>query len=147
MAKKGVKTGPRVAVSWGAKKVKTKTGTKTIPAVSFVSQHVLTITGLKEYKFKATLNLNKDKKGRLRIAAQGVTRSASRYVLIWNGELSPKSKQKVWHRVPIPAGISLARASTQLQAGKKVVEVRFPSTLPGRNAKLKDASGARGAGK
>jgi hypothetical protein len=141
--KKGVK-GRRVAVSWGSV-TRTIKGKKTkVPALSLVKESVIALTGLKPFKQTAALKLTKDKKGRTRIAAPGLTRSATRHVLVWTGEYGKgKSKQKVWHRVPLPTGISLAVASKQLQGGKKVVEVRTPSTLPGRSAILKAAPAAK----
>lgn len=142
-AKKGVK-GRRVAVSWGSV-TRTIKGKKTkVPALSLVKESVIALTGLKPFKQTAALKLTKDKKGRTRIASQGLTRSASRHVLVWCGEYGGgKSKAKKWHRVPLPTGISLAVASKQLQGGKKVVEVRTPSTLPGQTAKLKAAPAAK----
>jgi hypothetical protein len=141
-AKKGIK-GRRVAVSWGAV-TRTIKGKKTkVPALSLVKESVITVTGLKPFKQTAALKLTKDKKGRTRIASQGLTRTASRYVLAWAGEYGGKKKAKKWHRIPIPAGISLANAAKQLQGGKKVVEVKFPSTLPGQTAKLKAAPAAK----
>jgi hypothetical protein len=85
---KGTKLGPRVAVSWGSKKIKVKGKTVTVPLVSMMSESVFKRTKLQEYKFAATLKITKDKKGKERIASQGVTRSATKYVLAWFGDLS-----------------------------------------------------------
>jgi hypothetical protein len=138
MAGKGKKTGPRVAVSWGSTKVKVKGRTETISLISMMSESVFKRTGLQAYKGATTLKITKDKKGRQRIAAQGITRSASKYVLVWFGDVSTKTKQKKWHRVPVPARVSLATAAKRLQAGKgSAVEVRFPSTPASRKAVLK----------
>jgi hypothetical protein len=141
---KGTKLGPRVAVSWGNKKVKVKGKTVTVPLVSMMSESVFKRTKLQEYKFAATLKITKDKKGKERIASQGVTRSASNYVLAWFGDLSLKSKQKKWHRIQVPAGVSLTLASKRLQAAKGgTVEVKLPSTPAGRQARLKNPNKGR----
>jgi hypothetical protein len=138
-SRKGVKLGRRVAVSWGSKKIKVKGRQVVVPLVSMMAESVFARTKLKEFKFATTLKITKDKKGKERIASQGVTRSASRYVLAWFGETSPKSKQKVWHRIPVPSGVSLTLASKRLQAAKgSTIEVRWPSTQSGRQARLKD---------
>jgi hypothetical protein len=138
MAKKGQKLGRRVAVSWGSAKIKVKGRTAMVPLISMMVESVFKRTGLQEFKGATTLKITKDKKGRQRIAAQGITRSASRYVLVWFGDLSTKTKQKKWHRVPIPPRVSLATAAKRLQVGKgSVLEVRLPSTQTGRQAVLK----------
>lgn len=145
--KKGAATGPRIPVSWGTVTRTIKGKKKKIPAISLIQESVFSRTGLKEYKFGDSLKLTKDKKGRQRIAAQGITRTGARYVLVWFGDLSVKTKNKIWHRVPIPSGISLAKVAKQLQGGKKVVELKFPSTPTGRNPRLKNANVGRGARK
>jgi hypothetical protein len=143
--KKGAASGPRIPVSWGTTTRTIKGQKKKVPAISLIQESVFKRTGLKEYKFGDNLKLTKDKKGRQRIAAQGITRSATRYVKVWFGDLGVKSKAKIWHRIPIPAGISLAKVAKQLQGAKKVVEVKFPSTPMGRNARLKNANVGRGS--
>lgn len=138
------KLGPRIPVSWGNKKIKVKGRQVTVPMVSLIVESVFKKTKLKEYKFASTLKVTKDKKGRERIASQGVTRSASKYVLVWFGDLSLKSKQKVWHRIPVPSGVSLTLASKRLQAAKGgTVEVKWPSTGAGRQARLKNPNKGR----
>jgi hypothetical protein len=138
------KLGPRIPVSWGNKKIKVKGRQVTVPMVSLIVESVFKRTKLKEYKFATTLKITKDKKGKERIASQGVTRSASKYVLVWFGDLSTKTKQKVWHRIPVPSGVSLALASKRLQAAKGgVVEVKWPSTQVGRQARLKNPNKGR----
>jgi hypothetical protein len=146
-SKKGGASGPRIPVSWGSAKRKVNGKQVTVPLVSLVQESVFKISGLKEYKFATSLKLIKDKKGRQRIAAQGITRSASRYALAWMGDLSLKSKGKVWHRIPVPPGISLAKVAKQLQAGKRVVEVKWPSTMIGRAALLKNPNKGKGSKK
>lgn len=139
------KIGPRIPVSWGTATRKVKGRSIKVPLISLVSESVFKLTGLKEYKFANSLKLTQDSKKRTRVAAQGITRSATRYVLIHVGEYSIKSKQKVWHRVPVPNGVSLAKAARQLQGGKKVVEVRWPSTPTGRQARLKNPAKGKGS--
>lgn len=144
MATKGKKLGRRVAVSWGNAKIKVKGRTVTVPLVSMMVESVFKRTGLKEYQFATTLKISKDKKNRERIASQGVTRSATKYVLVWFGDLSTKTKQKRWHRIPIPARVSLATAAKRIQAGKgSGIEVRLPSTPTGRQARLKNPNKGR----
>jgi hypothetical protein len=141
---KGKKLGPRVPVSWGNAKIKVKGRTETIPLISMMSESTFKRTGLQQYQYATTLKITKDKKGRQRIASQGITRSASKYVMAWFGDVSTKSKQKVWHRIPIPQRVSLATAAKRLQAGKgSTVEVRLPSTPTGRQARLKNPNKGR----
>jgi hypothetical protein len=141
---KGTKLGPRVAVSWGNRKIKVKGRPTTVPMVSMMSESVFKRTKLKAYQFAATLKITKDSKGKERIASQGITRSASKYVLVWFGDLSLKTKQKVWHRIPVCQGVSLTLASKRLQAAKGgTVEVKWPSTQVGRQARLKNPNKGR----
>lgn len=140
MAGKKETAGRRIPVSWGT--VTKKVGGKAtkVPAISMVGENVVTACGLKPYKFGNRLKTVKDKKGRTRVAGQGITYSATRYLLVHiKDDVTPKGTPR-WRRVPIPQGISLANASKQLQGGKKVAKVRLPSGLARNAVKLADSA-------
>jgi hypothetical protein len=147
MAKGKGASGPRIPVSWGNVKKTVKGKKVTLPVISLVQESVFKLTGLKEYKFGVNVKTTKDKKGRVRIANPGITRSATKYVLVHFGDYGIKTKAKIWHRIPIPTSVSLATVATRLQAGKRAVEVKFPSTPIGRAARLKNPNVGKGAKK
>lgn len=121
MAKKGVKVGPRITVEWGS--VKVKRGGKQIN-VKLTSQVVKTtavLFGLKESKSGGSAAVTKNiktKKGNRTILSGGFAKIGSR-------KLFASVDGKVFHQLPVPVGLSLAKASTILKAGKKVYEVKF----------------------
>jgi hypothetical protein len=129
--KKNAARGRRITVEWGSVKKKVAGKTTNTKVYSKVIESVVKAAGLKEANVKAPA-IKKDKKGRQRLSAQGITRSGARYLLVSIGEKS-KSKsgttREKFHRVPIPPGISMAKASAILKKGK-VTSVKFPNARP-----------------
>jgi hypothetical protein len=121
MAKKGQKVGPRIIVEWGT--IKKKTGGKTV-AVKLTSQVVKTtadLFGLKESKAGGSSAVTKNittKKGKRLILSGGVSKVATR-------KMFASTDGKVFHQLPVPAGLSLAKAYSVFKAGKKAYEIKF----------------------
>ena len=129
--KKTAARGRRITVEWGSVKKKVNGKTTNTKVYSKVIQSVATAAGLKEATIKPPA-IKKDKKGRQRLAGQGITRSGARYLLVSVGETSKTKKGGTierFHRVPIPQGVSLAKASAILKKGK-VTSVKFPNARP-----------------
>jgi hypothetical protein len=129
--KKTAAKGRRVTVEWGSIKKKVGGKTSNVKVYSKVIDSVFKACGLKEANIKPPA-IKKDKKGRQRLAGQGITRSGARYLLVHVGE---KTKTKAggtidkYHRVPIPPGVSMAKASAILKKGK-AVKIKFPNARP-----------------
>jgi hypothetical protein len=129
--KKNAARGRRITVEWGSVKKKVGGKTSNVKAYSKVIQSVATAAGLKEATVKAPA-IKKDTKGRQRLAGQGITRSGARYLLVSIGETTKTKSggtREKFHRVPIPPGISMAKASAILKKGK-VTSVKFPNARP-----------------
>ncbi len=123
MAKKGVTLGPRIQIGWGkvTRKVAGKKTSST--AYSKVPGKIAALFGLKEAKVSSGSSgakVKKDKKGRRRLVAPSAAGIGASYLLA-------TVDGKVWHRVRIPQGVSLAQASTVLRTGKKVYGIKFPN--------------------
>lgn len=126
---KGKNRGARILVDWGQVQV-IRAGKKTkVNAYSYVLKDNATQFGLKEVTKPTGRKVAKDKKGRQRFMGGAViAKSASKYVLVWDGKEKTKSKKNsrpVFHRIPIPAQVSEAAAS-KLLAGKATV-IKFPN--------------------
>ena len=128
MAKKGVKTGPRITVFWA--KVKRKVDGKSVD-VSLTSQIVKTtadLFGLKAQKAGpgvggATVKTIKTKKGSRVILSGGNKTIGTR-------KMYASTDGKVFHQFPVPVGLSLAKAYAILKAGKKAYIVKFQGGTP-----------------
>lgn len=129
--KKTAARGRRITVEWGSVKKKVNGKVTNTKVYSKVIDSVVKATGLKEATIKPPA-IKKDKKGAQRLAGQSITRSGSRYLLVSVGETSKtKSGNTIekFHRVPIPPGISLAKASAILKKGK-ATSIKFPNARP-----------------
>ncbi len=129
MAKKGVAKGPRLPLDFGSitKKVAGKKVTQKV--YGRVIQSAATALGLKTVDPAkiAGKTVKKDKKGRLYLSGQSITKHGIT-ILCSTGETRKTKKgatQKVWHRVMVPQGISLAKATAILAKGK-VKFIKFP---------------------
>lgn len=121
MAKKGEKVGPRITVEWGSIQVKRAGKKVSVKLTSQVVKTTATLFGLKESKSGGSAAVTKNiktKKGNRVILSGGVSRVGTR-------KLFASVDGKVFHQLPVPIGLSLAKASTILKAGKKVYELKF----------------------
>lgn len=121
MPKKGVKTGPRVTVEWGTIKKKVNGKSVTVRLSSQVVQTTAKLFGLKESKgttVGATTKSIKAKNGTRLILTGGVAKVGTK-------KLYASVDGKVFHQMPIPIGLSLARAFAILKSGKKAYEIKF----------------------
>lgn len=129
--KKTAARGRHITVEWGSVKKKMGGKTVTVKAYSKVIESVATAAGLKAAVIKPPA-IKKDSKGRQRLAGQGITRSGARYLLASVGETYKSKKGGLierYHRIPIPPGVSMAKASAILTKGK-VVKLKFPNARP-----------------
>ena len=117
---KGKSLGPRIVVDWGTVTKKLKGKTTKVSLQSKVPSEIAKVFGLKEAKAtSANATVKKDKKGRQRLKAPSDSIGAKYLLASVDG--------KFFHRVRIPSGCSLARASTILRSGKKVYSIKFPN--------------------
>jgi hypothetical protein len=126
MPKKGETLGPRIQITWGT--ITRKSGGKKVSnqAYSKVPGKIAAMFGLKEAKTSAKSSgatVKKDKKGRARLTAASAAGIGANYLLA-------TVDGKTWHRIRIAQGVSLARASTVLRAGRKVFAIKFPNGEP-----------------
>lgn len=132
--KKNVAKGKRVLVEWGSVKLKSGGKTTNQKVYSRVIKSVADAMGLKEAKAPAN-TIRKNKKGSQYLGGISVARGASKYVLVSVGETA-KAKTKggadreIFHRVPIPRGISMAKASAILVKAGKAKTIKFPNGTP-----------------
>ncbi len=121
---KGKKVGPRVTIEWGTVSRK-KSGKKTnVKATSRVVETTAKLFGLTESKAVAAKVVNtKSKKGTRKII-QAPSRSVS------SRKMLASVDGKVWHQIPLPTGISLAKAFAILQKGKKAYMIKFQGGTP-----------------
>ena len=126
MAKKGVKVGPRIIVVWA--KVKKKVNGKTVE-VSLTSQVVKTtadLFGLKESKTGGSSATTKNittKKGKRTILVGGTKSVGTR-------KMFATVDGRVYHQLPVPTGLSLAKAYSIFKAGKKASAIKFQGGTP-----------------
>lgn len=115
--------GRRLTVEWGSVKKKVNGKVTNVKVYSKVIESVAKACGLKEAKVTPP-KIIKNKKGAQRLQGQGITRSCSRYLLVSIGEKGKAAKGKTaiekFHRVPLPPGVSMAKASAILKKGKAV---------------------------
>lgn len=126
--KKTAARGRRITVEWGSVKKKVNGKVSNVKVYSKVIDSVFKVCGLKAANIKPPA-IKKDKKGRQRLAGQGITSSGSRYLLVHVGETTKTKKGTTidkYHRVPIPPGVSMAKASAILKKGK-AVKIKFPN--------------------
>jgi hypothetical protein len=145
MPKKGVPTGPRITVEWGSVKRKVKGKSVSVKATSQVVKTTATLFGLKESKTGGTgasVKTITTKKGKKTILSGGVNKVTTR-------KIEASVDGKVWHQMPLPIGISLAKAFAILKSGKKAYMIKFhggtPRIIgkPGKDTKTKSKAAAK----
>lgn len=129
--KKNAARGARKIIDWGTVKKKVSGKTVSTKVYSRVIGSVVTTLGMKptDPKKIAGATAKKDKKGRLRLSGVSITKSGSRVILCSNGEMRKTKKGqevKVFHRVPVPPQISLAKAVAVLSR-TKVKFIKIPN--------------------
>jgi hypothetical protein len=121
---KGVKVGPRVTIDWGAVSRKVNGKKSNVKVVSRVVATTAKLFGLTESKTVAAKIVNsKTKKGTRKIIQSPSTSVARRVIFA-------STDGKIWHRVPVPQGISLAKAFAIFQKGKKAYAIKFQGGIP-----------------
>lgn len=121
MAKKGTPVGPRITVEWGTIKVKRGGKNVSVRLSSQVVKTTATLFGLKESKGTTVGAATKSittKKGKRLILSGGVAKVGTK-------KLFASVDGKVFHQMPIPVGLSLAKAFAVLKQGKKASEIKF----------------------
>lgn len=123
-AKKG--GGPRVVIDWGQLNVKKK-GKKVAKKLSSrVLESTATLFGLKTSTVGgAVVKTLKTKKGNRVVIASPLITVARRKMLA-------STDGKTWHSIPVPSGLTLAKAFITLQKGGKAYAIKFQ----GGNAKV-----------
>ena len=113
------KIGPRVTIEWGTITRKKKGKKVTVKATSRVVKTTAELFGLKESKaVSAKIVSVKVAKGTRKII-QAPSRSVS------SRKMFASVDGKVFHQIPLPAGISLSKAFATLQKGKKAYMIKF----------------------
>jgi hypothetical protein len=121
---KGVKVGPRVTIDWGTTTKKVAGKKVNVKAVSRVLASTATLFGLKEGKAPGSTVVNvKTKKGSRKVLKTPNVTVSSRVI-----EASVDGR--IYHRVPVPQGVSLAKAFAIFQKGKKAYAIKLPGGLP-----------------
>ncbi len=130
MAKKNAAKGPRQIIDWGSVTKKLNGKKSSVHVYSKVIKSAVDALGLKATDAKkiAGATTKKDKKGRLRLSGVSITKSASRVILCSTGD-TRKTKtgtSLIYHRVPVPPEISLAKAVAVLSKSK-VKFIKIPN--------------------
>lgn len=129
MAKKNAAKGPRLPLDFGSVQKKVAGKKVTQKAYGRIIESAAKALGLKtaDPKKIAGKTTKKNKKGSLYLSGQSVTKHGTT-VLASTGETRKNKKGQqvmVWHRLMVPQGISLAKASAVLAKGK-VRYIKFP---------------------
>ena len=118
------KIGPRVTIEWGTITRKKKGKKVTSKATSRVVKTTAELFGLKESKAVAAKVVSvKATKGTRKIIQSPSQTVATRKMLA-------SVDGKVFHQIPLPAGISLAKAFAIMQKGKKAYMIKFQGGTP-----------------
>jgi hypothetical protein len=121
---KGKKVGPRITVEWGSVTKKVNGQKKNVKVTSRVVATTATLFGLTESKAAAAKVVNtKTKKGTRKVLQSPSTGVARRVIMA-------TVDGKIYHRVPVPQGISLAKAFAIFQKGKKAYAIKFQGGIP-----------------
>ncbi len=118
--------GPRIEVSWGTITKKVKGKKTTIKLTSRVLQSTATLFGLKAAAGNvsgATTKQIKTKTGNRLIISGGVSRVSTK-------KMYASVDGKTWHQLPVPDGLSLAKAFAIFKGGKKAYEIKFHGGTP-----------------
>lgn len=121
---KGKPVGPRVAIGWGS--ISIKQGGKKVnkQTSSNVLESTAKLFGLTASKAIQPKIVNvKTSKGSRKIIKTPSTALSRRVI-------EATVDGKVWHRVPVPQGISLAKAYAIFQKGKKAYAIKFQGGIP-----------------
>lgn len=121
---KGTKVGPRVTIDWGSVSRKVNGKKKNVKATSRVVATTAKLFGLTETKSVAAKVVNvKSSKGTRKIIQSPSTGVARRVILA-------SVDGVIYHRVPVPQGVSLAKAFAIFQKGKKAYSIKFQGGTP-----------------
>ena len=121
---KGTKVGPRVTIDWGSVSKKVDGKKKNVKASSRVVETTAKLFGLKESTASSAKIVNvKTKKGTRKVIQSPSTAVARRVIFA-------STDGVIWHRVPVPQGISLAKAFAVFQKGKKAYAIKFQGGTP-----------------
>lgn len=121
---KGTKVGPRITVEWGSITKKVKGQKKNVKATSRVVATTAKLFGLTESKTVGAKIVNaKSAKGTRKILQSPSTSVARRVIMA-------TVDGKIYHRVPVPQGVSLAKAFAIFQKGKKAYAIKFEGGIP-----------------
>jgi hypothetical protein len=131
--KKYAARGPRQIIDWGTVKKKVAGKTVSVKAYSKVMKSAVDALGLKatETSKLQGATAKKNKKGRLYLAGPSITGSGGRVILCSTGE-TRKTKSglyTIYHRVPVPPDISLAKA-VAVFSKSKIKIIKFPNGAP-----------------
>lgn len=121
---KGKKVGPRVTIEWGTVSRKQSGKKVNVKATSRVVKTTADLFGLKESKAVGAKVINAKAKKGTRKVIQAPSRSVS------SRKMLASVDGKVWHQIPLPTGISLAKAFAILQKGKKAYMIKFQGGTP-----------------
>lgn len=124
MAKKGEKAGPRITVQWANVKKKVKGKTVNTVLASQVLESTAKLFGLKAAKNTVSTVKNiTTKKGKKTVLIGGIRKVGSR-------KMFASTDGKIWHQLPVPFGLSLAKAYSIFKAGKKAYVIKFQGGTP-----------------
>ena len=120
---KGKPAGPRVTIEWGTKTIKQSGKKVNVKAASRVLKSTADLFGLKESKAAQPKVINVKVKKGTRKVIQSPSRSVS------SRKMLASTDGEVWHQIPLPTGISLAKAFAIIQKGKKAHAIKFQGGL------------------
>lgn len=124
MPGKGKSVGPRIVIDWGTKSTKVKGKRVSTKLSSRVLESTATLFGLKASSVSgASLKTQKTKKGNRVVISSPLSAVARR-------KMYASVDGKIWHSIPIPGGMSLAKAFGVLQKGKKAYAIKFQGGTP-----------------
>lgn len=133
--KKNAAKGPRELIDWGSQKIKKGGKTTSVKVYSRVIQSAAVALGIKTTpSAKITgATVKKDKKGHLRLSGASISKHGT-YLLASTGETravkgksgKASTQVKVWHRVPVPPEVSLAKAVAVLSK-TKIKFLKYPN--------------------
>ena len=116
---KGKSVGPRVNIDWGTVSRKVKGKKTNVRAMSRVLKSTADLFGLKESKASAPKIANvKTAKGSRKVIQSASTK-------VGTTKMYASVDGKTWHQLPLPMGLSLAKAYAMFQKGKKAYAIKF----------------------
>jgi hypothetical protein len=121
---KGTKTGPRITIEWGTVSRKVNGQKKSVKVTSRVVATTAKLFGLTESKAVAAKVVSaKGGKGGRKVIQAPSTIVSPRVILA-------SVDGVIYHRVPVPQGVSLSKAFPVFQKGKKAYAIKFQGGLP-----------------